>query len=419
MLNQLHSPEVQTTAPRSLPDCVLCLALDVAQGLLENGDSVNHVEETIRRICRAYGGEHVETFVISSLILASVRMADGSYSLQIRRVYDSVNNIARLEHFNAFSRHLCAETPDCAAAQQMLKAVKAKRPYPVWIPVAGSALGASSFAMFFGGSFRDALAGAVVGLVLGWLIQRRSAKINALAKTLILSFIAGLLACLSVLVGLGQNVDMVVIGSIMLLVPGLAFGNALRDLLGGDILTGMLKTVQSCLTAVLIACGYSLAFFVLSACPIQSSIPAIAYPFAVRLLTALLGTVAFSAIFRVRPNWLLLATLGGGAVYSVFCLCETLGAPAFAASFFCALFGATYAEICARLCRAPATVFLTPSIISIVPGGSLYYTMSALLAGNTALGLEKAALTLSISAGLVVGTMAVTIITSLLRGRKA
>ena len=53
----------------------------------------------------------------------------------------------------------------------------------------------------------------------------------------------------------------IMIGTIMLLVPGVAFGNALRDLLCGDLIAGGLKTVQAVLSALMIAFGYLLSMF--------------------------------------------------------------------------------------------------------------------------------------------------------------
>ncbi len=407
MLNSMINNSLQ-----SATDCVLCLALDVGEGLLKNGDSVHHVEDTVKRICRAYGGVHIETFVISSLILASIRMNDGSYSSQLRRVYSSSNNMSALENFNALSRRICKETPDFQTAQGWLKETKKKKAYPAWLSLIGHMLAAGSFAVFFGGSIRDGLAGAVLGLVIGLISMLKLSilNINILAKTLITSFVAGLVSYCTVLIGLGENVDMVMIGSIMLLIPGLAFGNALRDLLCGDFLTGVLKTVQSCLTAVLIAFGYSGAILIMRAFDVPTGTPVIAHGFFVNLVAAILGTVAFGAVFCVRPNCLWVTALGGGFVYSIYYLFEYLEAPVFVCALCCAVFGAAFSEVFARIIKIPAIVFLTPAIISIVPGGSLYYTMSALVSGNNSLLFDKGLATLFTSTGLVTGTILVSIL---------
>ncbi len=419
MKNKFDNMPVGISAEKAqtYADCILCLALDVGEGMLKNGDSVHHVEDTVKRICMAYGGVHIETFVISSLILASVRLTDGSYSSQIRRVYFSENNMSVLENYNSLSRSICAQTPDFETAQQMLRDVKNKKAYPRWLLCCGGALAAASFAVFFGGSVRDGVAGGLIGLLTAFLSSIRYTNLNALAKTAVLSFFAGLMSYFTVLVGVGQNVDMVMIGSIMLLIPGLAFGNALRDLLCGDILTGVLKTVQSCLTAVLIACGFSGAILLTSKITVLPEVSAIQHGFVIQFVTAMLGTLAFSGVFCVRPKYFLMTVVGGGAVYSTYYLALKLGMSVFAAAFCCAVFGAIYSEVCARRFRVPAIVFLTTAIISIVPGGGLYYTMKALLSADNATLYAKASQTLYVSAGLAVGTIAVTLITAILFNR--
>ena len=76
---------------------LLCLALDVGEGMLKNGAEVARVEDTIERICQAYGAVHVEVFTIISMINAAVRMPDGSYSSQLRRVKQTSTNLDKLE----------------------------------------------------------------------------------------------------------------------------------------------------------------------------------------------------------------------------------------------------------------------------------------------------------------------------------
>ena len=58
-------------------DIVLCTALDIGEHLLKNGAEVSRVEDTIERICFAYGAARVEAFAITTLIVASVRMQNG------------------------------------------------------------------------------------------------------------------------------------------------------------------------------------------------------------------------------------------------------------------------------------------------------------------------------------------------------
>ena len=111
-------------------DQLLCTALDVAENILKCGGDVHRAEDTVTRICRAYGVWHVEVFCITSLLLASVRMPDGSYSSQLRRVYGSGNDLSHLERFNAISRWICREKPSFEQAQQRIRDSKVLNPYP-------------------------------------------------------------------------------------------------------------------------------------------------------------------------------------------------------------------------------------------------------------------------------------------------
>ena len=243
-------------------DYLLCLAMDVGEGMLESGGEVARVERTIEMICRAYGAIHVEVFSIISVINATIRMPDGSYSSQMRRVKSSSNDLYRLELYNEISRTICSETPSLADFDKRLHSLKGKRAYPSWMILPASALAAASFAVFFGGGWLECVFAAFVGVVLGVIDLTLSNRLNDLAKIVISAFVAGLLSTLASVILTGVNSGEIMIGTIMLLVPGVAFGTALRDLLCGDIIAGSLKTVQAILSALMIAFGYLLSMLV-------------------------------------------------------------------------------------------------------------------------------------------------------------
>ncbi len=255
-------PAPSQTGNQSHTDRMLCLALDIGEHMLRNGGEIHRIEDTLERICLAYGAAHVEIFTIPSLVMAAVRMPDGSYSSQIRRVYTTSKDLYRLEKFNAISRRICQEKPAFDEVDRMIREAKKARPYSsLWVTV-GWILAAGGFAVFFGGSWRDGVAAALVGLVLALLDRIESRAINQMARTVLLSFVLGLLCFGAVAIGLGENLSFVTIGAIMLLIPGLDMGNALRDLLCGNLLSGTLRTVQSLLLAVMIAFGYAASVLV-------------------------------------------------------------------------------------------------------------------------------------------------------------
>ena len=58
------------------------------------------------------------------------------------------------------------------------------------------------------------------------------------------------------------HIDKIMIGDIMLLIPGVAFTNAVRNVLIGDTISGLMRLVESVLWAGAIACGFVLSIWV-------------------------------------------------------------------------------------------------------------------------------------------------------------
>ena len=80
---------------------------------------------------------------------------------------------------------------------------------------------------------------------------------------------------------------------------------------------------------------------------------------------------------------------------------------------------AAYAEVMARLMKAPATGFLVVGILPFVPGGGIYYTMEYCLSGDTELFLTTGIHTFGVAGAVAVGILLVSSITRLLREGRA
>ncbi len=248
-------------------DYMLCLALDIGEAMLKNGAEIHRVEDTIARFCRAYGAVHTEIFAIPTVIIAAVRMADGAYSSQLRRVYSSSYNMYKVELFNDISRKACSQHPELSALDEMIKAAKKKASYPYGIIVLGAAISTGAFCIFFGGCLIDGILAAIIGAVICFAEKLPQSHVNSFARTAIQSFAAGVLAYLCILCGIGRDPDMIMMGTIMYSIPGLALGISVRDMFYGDFLAGTLKFIHTCLTALMIALGYVLAMLVFSGVP--------------------------------------------------------------------------------------------------------------------------------------------------------
>lgn len=387
----------------SFVEYLLCLALDVGEGMLKNGGDVNRVEDTIERICRAYGAEHVEVFTIISVINAAIRMPDGSYSSQLRRVKTTSNNLGKLERLNALSREICKEKPDLKVFDARLHRLKTTPEYQKVMVVFISGIAAGTFTMLFGGGFADALVSMLIGIIISLLDFRFKNRLNVMARVVLSTFVATIISGLAVSwLGIAQSHDTIMSGVIMLLVPGMAFGTAMRDLFYGDLIAGALKTLQAVLTSLMIAFGYVLAMNVFG-----NNIPSTDYNWgdivAIKdFIAAFIASVAFAVIFGVNKNRLLWAGIGSILTFAIYYVLEE---NLFVAAIVSAIFTALYSEISARVHKAPTLVFLITGVIPTVPGRYLYNTMRCLVEGNwTEAGrffLDTMTISLGIAAGVV------------------
>ena len=386
-------------------DNLVRIAMDIGEGLQKSGAEIHRVEDAIEHICKAYGAAHVEVFSIQSLIVTSVRMPDGSYSSQSRRITNCSNNLRFLEHYNRLSRDICRDTPDFNEVDKRIFEIKHKRKYSYLLITIGYIFAASAFAVFFGGTLRDGLAAAIIGFIMA-LIDKIEAKFfTPVTKTLLIAFSAGILSCVLVMIGIGEHVDMIAIGTIMILIPGLALGNSMRDLLSGDTLAGILRAVQSCIIAVIIAIGYSISILLLEVyCPVND--PAQYSQFmkwVYGALSSLIGTIGFALIFKISLKRLYIVSIGGVFTYAFYELAYFFTENCLFATFVASVFMAIFSEICARGFRAPAVVFLFPCAIPIVPGGALYNSMYNLLKNNPIEFLNNLSITGQVILGIALG----------------
>ncbi len=233
--------------------------LDIAEEMLVCGAEVDRVEDSIERMCYAYGCDRVNAFIITSNIQVTFEDPDGNIITQIRRLVRNDTNFDRLDYLNDLSRYICANKPSLPELIERYETVMNRKQFPIWVDYLGAVLVASGFAVFFGGNMLDAIAAGILGVIIT-TVTRFLSKIeeNQMAKLFISSLLAGIAAILCVRIGVGIHVDKIMIGGIMLLIPGIAMTNSVRDMLIGDIVTGMLRFVNSLLMAAAIACGFAL-----------------------------------------------------------------------------------------------------------------------------------------------------------------
>ena len=233
--------------------------MDFGETLLLCGAEISRVEDTIMRLGQAYGALRTNIFAISSNITVTLQYPGNLEMTRTRRILTGCStDFTKLEELNELSRRCCRNPiPAAVLHREVAKIREEKAPAAGFY--AGSVLGAAAFALFFGGDLNDAAATAVAGLLIAWM-QRKLTSLfpNSMAFHLTASLVSGVLICL-----FGKaarfHVDMITIGAIMLLIPGMAITNAVRDILVGDTLAGVLRIIECLLIAGSLACGFMFA----------------------------------------------------------------------------------------------------------------------------------------------------------------
>ena len=240
---------------------LLHLLLDIGQMMLCSGGEVHRVENTLALMGRAYGAEEISVFVITSSIVLTVKFSDGNEITETRRVLGSgSNNLQRLEALNDLSRRCCSKPLPVSDLQKAVK--QCDRPINKCRFFFGAALAAGSFAIFFGGNVFDGIFAALFGIVICFMSSGFSHICpNNIVFNIISSLILGIGICMCAKIIPIISADKIMIGDIMLLIPGIAMTNSIRDILVGDTISGIMRIIESMLWAAGLAVGFMLSIW--------------------------------------------------------------------------------------------------------------------------------------------------------------
>ena len=396
-------------------DILLDLVTELGYNLAMCGAETFRVEESINRILSAYGVES-EVFAITNCMTISILTPDGKSFTRMKRIGFHGNDLDSVEKYSNLSRRICTERPSPEVAKQWLKETTDSRVrYSLPIYLLGNILGAAGFAVFFGGTFLDALCAGLCGMLVG-LTDYFLGKFgtNLFFKTIVSAFIMTVVANITGVLGIADNTDSVIIGTLMILVPGLLFTNAMRDIIFGDTNSGINRIVQVLLIAAAIALGTGAAWNLSNVLgEIMVNSPALAYNWLIQCLSAMVGCIGFSFIFNIHGHGMLLCALGGAVSWAVYCLAAHLDCGEFMCYFLSALTAAGYSEAMARIRKYPAISYLVISVFPLIPGSGIYYTTNYLVLGDMSGFADRGKDTIAIAGVIAVGILIVSTVVRL------
>ena len=388
-------------------NALLDLATDLGYRLAMSGAETFRVEDSVVHIMRAYGVEG-EAFAIPNCLTVSIKTNDGKPLTRMRRIGHHGNDLDYVERYSNLSRRICAEVPAPEVAITWLNDVKnAHQSYNGVITLLGNFLGSLGFAILFGAQIADSLLAGVCGLIVGVVgMLSDKLKANLFFRTIVAAFLMASAAYAGASVGIIRNADSTIIGALMLLVPGLLFTNAIRDIIHGDTNSGINRIVQVLLIAAAIALGTAAAWnFIAEVLSIPATPQPEIYGIPAQLIACFIGCTGFSILFNIHGPGGLLCTLGGVLTWGVYLVAVAAGTGEILGFFIASAAASLYSEIMARIRKYPATSYLVVSIFPLIPGAGVYYTVNHILRGDMASFSSKAMQTLSMAGAIAVGIL--------------
>lgn len=213
-------------------------SLDIAQEMIECGGEIHRAEEAVIRTNRS--NKNIKVFALPTMIIAQ-----DDDNAQIRRIYTRDENLSKLTELNAKARRLCGDISIEHSAE---------KEYSPMLKIISIFFATASFCIFFGGGIIDAFFSGFIGIIITYAGYKHI-NFPIFSSNLIDAFIAGTLALIPRYIGINTNYNMVIIGTIMLLVPGLTVVNAIGDMMNDDLTAGLIELVNAVMSALSIAFG--------------------------------------------------------------------------------------------------------------------------------------------------------------------
>jgi uncharacterized membrane protein YjjP (DUF1212 family) len=238
-------------------DEIVKLAGLAGEIMLKNGAETYRVEETMEHIAKACGAAKVESFVIPTGVFLTVADSAGQLKTAMWRVHGSTINLDRVAKVNELSRRLANRRINCKDAYNLLRRIDTERTGFSLVPsmVASGAVGGTTAILQNGGfaAVAGAFCAAFAVRYIAHIVSRRQ------GVQFTFEFLGGMTAALvgGFVHALWPQVghDAIIIGGIMPLVPGVAITNSIRDVIAGDLLSGLSRGMEAALTAMAVTMG--------------------------------------------------------------------------------------------------------------------------------------------------------------------
>lgn len=243
---------------------ILRVAIEAGCAMLQNGGEVYRAEETMSRISLAYGASECDSYATPTTMMLTIYDEGGHPYTTMKRVHERGVDLDKVARVNAISRNVAAGRWDIDRTHRELQAIHDTPKPRFWVPLAASAFIGGAFTLVYGGTFADILPGMACGALLRLLVcGLQRLRMGQFFINMAGGALATFAAWVFFTLGLASSWAMLASSALMLLVPGLLLTNAFRDIVAGDLVSGVSRTIEAITVAAALACGAAMVYFLL------------------------------------------------------------------------------------------------------------------------------------------------------------
>ncbi|MGK0611225.1 threonine/serine exporter family protein [Enterococcus faecalis] len=227
--------------------------------MLENGSEVYRVEDTIERIAENAGQTDCVSYITATGLFVGFR---SSSHTQLENISQRAINLEKVSAVNDLSRKFAAKELTIHELNRQLHRVDTDIPeFPLSWQILAAGIVSCTLMYIFGGTWQDFPATFVIGMVgFGLLLSVQNILKIPFLGDFLAAFAIGFFAYLAVSWHFAANLDNIIIGAVMPLVPGVAITNAFRDILAGHLISGTARITEAIFVASSIGIGIAVVF---------------------------------------------------------------------------------------------------------------------------------------------------------------
>ncbi|MCI5792890.1 MAG: threonine/serine exporter family protein [Lachnospiraceae bacterium] len=241
---------------------MLGLFVDVGREMLQSGAEIGRADTTIKLMGLAYGAARMDILAITDYLVVTMSLPDGVEYTITRRIEGGSTDFSRIEALNELSRSFCTKPFSEQELRERLDVIRNNHIGNLK-KYAGTMMVGFMFSAFFGGSLLDAVvccALAFPACFLGGNLSRLCS--SNIFYNFLCALFSGIMACIAAMIIPAVHLDKLMIGLIMIFIPGRALTNSIKDIFLGDTLSGMMRMTEALFCGAAIAFGFIIPVYV-------------------------------------------------------------------------------------------------------------------------------------------------------------